>query len=97
MADAARRLALDLEKVELREPRLPVVSNVTAEPTREPAAIRDLLARQVESPVLWERSVRRLVSLGVERFVEPGPGKVLAGLCRKIAPDVPVANFDVPA
>lgn len=97
MADASRRLEADLERVPISSPRFPVVCNVTAETETDPAAIRRLLARQVESPVLWERSVRRLQALGAAAFVEPGPGKVLAGLCRKIAPDVPVFNFDSPS
>ncbi len=97
MADAARKLEHDLARVEIRAPRAPVVCNVSAEPESDPGRIRTLLGRQVESPVLFEKSVRRMVALGAAAFVEPGPGKVLAGLCRKIAPEVPVENFDSPS
>ena len=66
----------------------PVVSNVTAEPVVEAATIRSLLARQVSSPVEWVASVRRMVADGVDTFVECGAGNALAGMVRRIAPEV---------
>jgi len=59
---------------------------LTAEPVRAAAEIRDLLARQVRSPVEWVGSVRRMVSDGVDTFVECGPGGALTGMVRRIAP-----------
>jgi [acyl-carrier-protein] S-malonyltransferase len=72
---------------------MPVIANVTAAPVREPDEIRIALARQVKSPVLWRQSVRRLIEDGCARFVEVGPGKVLTGLMKRIAPDCKVANI----
>ena len=94
MQPARDKLAKRLEAVEIRAPRCTVVANVTAQPAETPRQIRDLLARQVTSSVLWEDSMRRLCSLGAGRFYEIGPGKVLAGLMRRIAPDASVTNVD---
>jgi [acyl-carrier-protein] S-malonyltransferase len=68
----------------VNDPRVPVVANVDAEPKRTSAEAVDALIRQVSSPVRWEQVVARLVREGATRFVELGPGNVLAGLIRKI-------------
>ena len=81
-ADAA--LAAALAGVELRPPAVPVWSNVDARPHTDPAEIRDLLVRQVVSPVRWEDTTRGLLAAGVERFYEIGPGRVLAGLMKRV-------------
>jgi [acyl-carrier-protein] S-malonyltransferase len=86
MAPAAARLAAELEKIEVSTPRLPVVSNVTAEPTRDAGRIRALLVEQVTACVRWEESVKNMAQAGVTSAYEVGPGKVLAGLCKRIAP-----------
>ncbi len=83
MRPAAERLQEALLDVEILPPKIPVLSNVTAEPAGSPDMIRELLARQVCAPVLWERSMRAALALGQTEFIEPGPGKVLAGLMRK--------------
>jgi len=72
----------------------PVVSNVEAEPNQDNARVQQLLVAQVCSPVLWEQSVQAMTSLGVSRFVEIGPGKVLTGLVKRITKDVSVANVE---
>lgn len=97
MRPAAERLAAALEAVEVREPAVPVISNVTAAPVAGASEIRGLLARQLTAPVLWERSMRAATSMGVDQFLEPGPGKVLAGLMRKIAPEAQVRSAATPA
>jgi [acyl-carrier-protein] S-malonyltransferase len=71
---------------EFRTPRIPVVSNVTAQPITTAAEAVVALRRQLTSPVRWTESVRRMQSLGADRFVETGPGLVLSGLIRTIAP-----------
>src|SRR5438309_239516 len=81
-ADAA--LANALERVQLRPARLPIWSNVDAQPHTEPAEIRPLLVRQVLQPVLWEKTMRNLLAQGVERCYEIGPGRVLAGLLKRV-------------
>jgi [acyl-carrier-protein] S-malonyltransferase len=86
MQPAADRLAADLAAVELRQPRFPVVGNVTAEPVGGPDDIRDLLVRQVTSPVRWTGCMEWLLAQGIEQFCEVGPGRVLQGLLKRTAP-----------
>lgn len=84
MKPAEDRLAPELRALPARDPRIPVVANVDAEPRRDAAAAIDGLIRQVSAPVRWEEVVRRLIADGARTFVELGPGTVLAGLVRKI-------------
>jgi [acyl-carrier-protein] S-malonyltransferase len=84
METAGQRLGAELAQIEINELKTPVVTNVEAEPNIEKERVQDLLVRQVSSPVRWEDSMRRMIQLGVERFVEIGPGKVLIGLLRRI-------------
>ena len=90
MADIEEEFAAELDKVELRAPRVPVVSGVTADLVDSAQGIRDRLRRQLAGRVRWTGTVRALTAAGADRFVEVGPGNVLSGLCRRIAPDVPV-------
>jgi [acyl-carrier-protein] S-malonyltransferase len=92
MEPAAERLQVELNGAPMKPCAIPVIANVTAAPVLEPAEIRIALARQVKSPVLWSQSVRRLIEDGCTRFVEVGPGKVLTGLMKRIAPGCKVAN-----
>jgi [acyl-carrier-protein] S-malonyltransferase len=88
MAPVGAALATAFEEVRWHDADPPVVSNVTAEPVVEATTIRSLLARQVSSPVEWVSSVRRMVADGVDTFVECGAGNALAGMVRRIAPQV---------
>lgn len=97
MRPAADRLQQALDGVDLEAPKIPVIPNVSAEPTRDPARLKELLAEQVCAPVLWERSMRRALDEGTQSFLEPGPGTVLAGLLKKIEPDATVRSVAVPA
>jgi [acyl-carrier-protein] S-malonyltransferase len=97
MRPAADRLARALSEVVIRAPRIPFVTNVTGEPVSDPVRIRENLAQQVCAPVLWEKSMRWAVAQGITRFVEPAPGKVLAGLLGKIAPEVQTRSLAAPA
>lgn len=81
---AAAKLQDVLDEVSIVQAKVPVISNVTAEPISEPTEIKEKLIEQLYSPVLWEDSVNTLLSLGVDTFVEVGPGKVLSGLIKKI-------------
>jgi [acyl-carrier-protein] S-malonyltransferase len=94
MEPAAARLAVELERTPFRDPRIPVVSNVTAAPVTTAAEARATLARQITSPVLLEASLRSLVEKGVRSFVEPGPGATLAGFVRKIDRALDVKGYD---
>jgi [acyl-carrier-protein] S-malonyltransferase len=97
MKPAEERLAPELRSLRVRDPRVPVVANVDAEPRRDSAAAIDALVRQVSAPVLWEAVVRRLASEGVTTYVEVGPGTVLSGLIKKIHPDARILSFGSPA
>ena len=84
MQPAVERLKKALAAVTLKPPRMPVISNVDAHPHDDPAEIRDLLVRQVVSPVRWEDSIRKMLSHGHGPFWEVGPGRVLRGLLKRI-------------
>ena len=95
MAGLGTQLARSLRAATWRDADPPVVSNVTAEPVRDAAEIRGLLARQVRSPVEWVRSVQLMVAEGVDTFVECGPGGALTGMVRRIAPEAQILTvFD---
>ncbi|MEX0731145.1 MAG: ACP S-malonyltransferase [Aquisalimonadaceae bacterium] len=84
MHPASERLAERLATVEVASPRIPVLHNVDATAATEPEAIRERLVRQLYSPVLWVDTVQALSGYGATVLVECGPGKVLAGLARRI-------------
>lgn len=84
MNSACEALAEALQNVTISPPRIPVISNVDAQPHTDPQEIREILVRQVVNPVLWEDSVRTLIGAGVTRFYEVGPGRVLKGLMKRI-------------
>lgn len=84
MKPADQQLAAALAEVDIKKPRIPVWSNVDARPHDDPAEIRDLLVKQVLSPVRWEETMRGMLTDGVGTFYEIGPGRVLAGLMKRI-------------
>ncbi|WP_110929384.1 ACP S-malonyltransferase [Bacillus massiliglaciei] len=84
MKPAAEKLQAVLNEIAINKAAVPVISNVTAEPVTDPEEIKTKLIEQLYSPVLWEDSVKKLQALGVDTFIEIGPGKVLSGLIRKI-------------
>jgi len=88
MAPAAEKLRGELERVKVAPLAVPVVANVTAEPNSDAARVKDLLFQQVTGSVRWEESVQKLASLGVDEAFEVGPGTVLAGLVKRIAPTI---------
>ena len=93
MRPAAEVLSGALHEVAFARARLPVVANTTAEPTQNPRALREELALQVHSPVRWIETLQTLAQMGCDRFLEVGPGNVLAGLVRRTLPDAKVATF----
>jgi [acyl-carrier-protein] S-malonyltransferase len=92
MKPAQDRLARDLNDLSLRKPAVPVACNVDATLISEADASRDALVRQVTGSVKWEQSMHLLLAMGVERFIEVGPGKVLTGLMRQIDRSKPTSN-----
>ncbi len=93
MVPARERMTPLLEAAPFRDTRIPVVTNVDAVPTASGAALRDALIRQIDSPVRWVDSVRRLAADGVVRALELGPGNVLAGLVRRIEKPLKVESY----
>ena len=87
MAPAAERLAEAIENTEIRKPVCPIYQNVDALPNTDPAQIKANLLKQLTSPVRWAQSVQNMIADGATRFTEVGPGTVLAGLIKKIAPE----------
>jgi [acyl-carrier-protein] S-malonyltransferase len=92
MKPAEERLRPVLEAANLKDLWFSVVSNVAASPIGTATAVRNALLRQVASPVRWVESVQLMVSMGVRRFVEVGPGKVLTGLIKRIDSSVELIN-----
>jgi [acyl-carrier-protein] S-malonyltransferase len=92
MRGASEGLATAMADVTITDARIPVVSNVTAEPLVAADAIRRELVEQVTSPVRWIASVRYMAAAGVDTFVEVGPGNVLTGLIKRIVPDAQLVN-----
>ena len=84
MKPAAEKFASVLDDLDLVDAKIPVIANVTAAPIQDQADIKTKLVEQLYSSVLWEDSVRNMLDLGVDTFIEIGPGKVLSGLIKKI-------------
>jgi len=80
---AAQDLRAALDSIDIREPSVPVISNVTAEPYRSVAEIKDLLVTQLTHAVRWRESVEYLWAQGAREFVDLGPGRVVAGLASR--------------
>jgi len=96
MKPAADKLAAAMASVTLRTPSVPVVANVTAEPTTDAGRIRDLLVQQVTAPVRWEDSIQYRAGAGVARGYEVRSGAVLKGLVKRIAPTIEVTTIGEP-
>jgi len=92
MQSAVEKLKAVLADVEIQSPRIPVISNVDAQPHSQPEDLRDILIRQVVGPVRWEESMRNMVAEGTTQFYELGPGRVLRGLLRRIDRQLPCEN-----
>jgi [acyl-carrier-protein] S-malonyltransferase len=84
MQPAVEKLTQALADVTIRAPRIPVISNVDAQPHSDPAEMRELLVKQVVQPVRWEESMRHLLASGCDQFYEVGPGRVLRALLKRL-------------
>ena len=98
---AGEKLKLELDKVDMKEPSVDVVSNVDASIHKDPDEIKSILMKQVYSSVLWEDSISKLIDEGFDRFIEIGPEKTLRAFIKKIASkkkaDVEIINIDTAA
>ncbi len=92
MRPAAEKVRAALADIEISEPTIPIIANVTAQPNQSAEGVSDLLVRQVDSAVLWDRSVQRMAVEGVTKALEIGPGKVLAGLVKRIDKNIAVSS-----
>lgn len=91
---AGDRLATELQNVKFAEFKIPLVANATAQIIDSSANIKELLIKQVSSPVLWESSIKLMLEKGVDTFVEIGPGKILGGFVKKISKEARIFNIE---
>jgi len=94
MAPAQEKIRAELARTNFAAPRMPVVVNVTGKSVSDPGELRSNLATQICASVLWEDSVRTLASLGVTKYLEFGPGKVLAGLVKKTVETAETESYE---
>ncbi|XP_027933195.1 uncharacterized protein LOC114188759 [Vigna unguiculata] len=93
MEPAVSRLEAALAATEIRTPRIPVISNVNAQPHTDPVTIKKTLARQVTSPVQWETTVKTLLTKGLKKSYELGPGKVISGIVKRMDKGTDIENI----
>lgn len=93
MRPAAERLAQRLQEIVINTPRIPVINNADVAIYADPESIRAGLIRQIHSPVRWADIIRKMASEGVKTLIECGPGKVLAGLVKRIEPGITAFNM----
>jgi [acyl-carrier-protein] S-malonyltransferase len=89
MQPAAEKLLAHLQGIAIAAPAIPVLHNTDVQRHAEPEAIRAALAKQLHTPVRWVETVQALKAAGIERVIECGPGKVLAGLSKRIDDSLP--------
>jgi [acyl-carrier-protein] S-malonyltransferase len=94
MRQAADRIKVELSTLARGDMEMPVVFNVDATPGNDKDTVQDKLYRQMFSPVLWEKSVKKMAEQGVELFIEVGPQKVLTNLIKRIVPDISCYNVE---
>ncbi|PIA59563.1 hypothetical protein AQUCO_00400446v1 [Aquilegia coerulea] len=94
MNPAVSRLEAALAATEFKTPRIPVISNVDAQPHADPDTIKNILARQVTSPVQWETTVKTLLTKGLGKSFELGPGKVIAGIVKRMDKTASLENIN---
>ncbi len=94
MNEAGKRLAIELEKIAIKELRIPVVNNADAKFLRSASELRPSLIKQISAPLYWEDSINAMTAEGFDTFIEIGPGKVLSGLVKRIVKDAKILNVE---
>jgi len=94
MTGASERLGELLGTIELKDPFIPLVNNADAKFLKTAEEIKPSLIRQLNSPLLWEDSIKAIYASGIHTFIEVGPGKVLTGLIKRIVPEAKILNFE---
>jgi len=97
MSPAAERLAVEVMRVPLKDLEVPLINNAEAKPIQKASEVRNSLIKQLASSVLWEDSVRVMQRMGIGTLIEIGPGTVLCGLAKRIAPELRLLNVQNPA
>lgn len=91
---ASDKLNAELNNMDIKDMNIPVITNLTAEVVEDKSQVIDILTKQVMSPVKWEQSVRKLLELGVDTFIELGPGRTLSSFVKKVTREVAVYNVE---
>ncbi len=94
MTEASKKLSKSLNSIDFQPPQIPIINNADAIFLNKTKEIRESLIRQLNSPLLWEDSIRLMIENGVETFIEVGPKKVLSGLIKRIDGNVRVLNVE---
>ena len=94
MKSATEKMKSEILKINLQTPTNNIISNVTAEATKDPDTIKELLIEQIEKPVRWREIILKMIDSKVEKFVEIGPGKVLSGLVKRIDRNVKILQIN---
>jgi [acyl-carrier-protein] S-malonyltransferase len=94
MAGASQKLAELLDKIDFRDPVIPIVNNADALFLNDKDSIKKSLVRQLNNPLLWEDSIKAILGSGIDTFIEVGPGRVLSGLIRRIEPSAKMFNVE---
>jgi [acyl-carrier-protein] S-malonyltransferase len=94
LKSAGQRLSEELDKIKFNDMKIPVISNVNAQIIKDKYEIKKLLVEQVSSSVLWEDSIKNMISQGVDTFIEVGPGKSLSAFVKKIDKNVSIYNVE---
>ena len=96
MQRAADRLRADIDALHWADLQVPLINNAEAKPLQKAQELRASLVQQLPSPVLWSQSILQMGEMGIETFVEVGPGKVLSGLVKRILPEAKIMNVEDP-
>ncbi len=91
---ASDKLSVELESININDMNIPVITNLTGDLVESKDQIKDILTKQVMNPVKWEQSVRKMIDLGVDTFIEMGPGRTLSSFVKKISKEVKVFNVE---
>ncbi len=94
MEPASNKLLKELEGIDMQDAKTPIVNNADAKIISDTSVIKDSLVRQLNSPLLWEDSIKLMAENGVDTVIEVGPKKVLSGLIKRIVPDMKIFNVE---
>ena len=96
MKPAAEKLARELDNIKIKALNVPVISNVEAKPLLSEERVKELLEKQLYSPVRWVESIQMMKQEGIESVIEVGPGRVLTGLVKRIDDSIKTMNVEKP-